>query len=142
MDLTGQLSKNLHLITALEALPLQDLAEIDPVPLPALRKPQRRLTPKQRGDLVVRYNSGASQRELAELYGITRQTVGNIIRRSKDRRRRGLDKAGVEEAIRRYAAGESLAKVGKALGVDAGTVRNQLLKHGVRMRDTQGRTRS
>lgn len=92
-------------------------------------------------ELVERYQAGALQRELADIYGIHRRTVAAIVKRHGARRRLGLAAAQVDEAVRRYRAGESLAVIGKAPGVDHGTVRNRLLERGVPMRDTHGRQR-
>lgn len=104
-------------------------------------QPQRRLTPERQLELVERYRAGALQRELAEAYEIPRGTVGQIIKRHDAQRKYGLDNAEVEVAIYRYAKGASLATIGRELGVDAQTVRNYLLKHGVEMRDSHGRPR-
>ena len=52
-----------------------------------------------------------------------------------------LNETQIEDAIERYEAGQSLAVIGKALTVDHATVRNYLLRYGVQMRDTHGRSR-
>lgn len=54
-------------------------------------------------------------------------------------RRQGLTDEQIREARKLYESGQSLAKVGAHLAVEAGTVRRALMKHGVRMRDTHGR---
>ena len=90
-------------------------------------------------ELLDRYQAGALQGELAEIYGIHRATVSTIIRRYGEVRQKGLNEAQVDDAIARYGSGQSLAVIGKAMSVDHGTVRNYLLKHGVQMLDTQGR---
>lgn len=43
------------------------------------------------------------------------------------------------EAARLYDLGLSCAKIGKILGVNAGTVRNRLIERGVVMRGVHGR---
>jgi hypothetical protein len=47
----------------------------------------------------------------------------------------------IDDAVRLYEAGQSLAKIGAELGVEAGTVRRALMKRGIRLRDTHGRRR-
>jgi DNA-directed RNA polymerase specialized sigma24 family protein len=45
----------------------------------------------------------------------------------------------IQRAVLMYAQGQSLAKIGTQLGVDAGTVHARLREQGVQMRDTHGR---
>jgi len=56
-------------------------------------------------------------------------------------RMHGLSPEQIEEAVRLYEAGWSLARIGTKLGVDAGTVQARLRERGMRMRmrDAQGR---
>jgi hypothetical protein len=103
------------------------------------RQVQVHLPGQRQLELVERARAGASNRELAEAYGVHRATVAAVLKRHGVERRRGLDEAGIQEAVRRYEAGESLATVGRALGVDPGTVKARLVERGVRMRDTSGR---
>lgn len=106
------------------------------------RQRQVRLSASKKRELVERYQAGALQRELALTYGIHSETVRAIIAASGvPKQRQGLDAQQINEAIVRYATGESLATVGKALGVDAVTVRRRLIERGVRMRDTSGQKR-
>jgi DNA-directed RNA polymerase specialized sigma24 family protein len=56
-------------------------------------------------------------------------------------RMRGLSAEQIDEAVRLYEAGQSLARIGERLGVDAGTVRARVVERRVRMRDTHGRER-
>lgn len=90
-------------------------------------------------ELVARFQEGATQRELPEAFGCHRVTVAAILKRHGVERLRGLDAAGIQAAIRRYEAGESLATTGAAHGVDAGTVRRRLLERGVEMRNVNGK---
>ena len=53
-------------------------------------------------------------------------------------RNQGLTDEQIADAVRLYESGLSLAKIGAEVGVDHGTVRRQLLRHSVRMRDTHG----
>ena len=54
--------------------------------------------------------------------------------------KRKLGKTQVEEAARRYEAGESLATVGLALNADAATVRRELHRAGLPTRPRRGRS--
>jgi hypothetical protein len=57
-------------------------------------------------------------------------------------RQRGLSPSQVDDAIRLYNSGWSLAQVGKHLGVDPTTVLNRLRERGIPTRDTHGQARS
>ena len=105
------------------------------------RQKQVHISRQTQLELLERYQAGALQRELAEVYGVHRATVSAIVRRSGEVRPKGLSETQVRDVIARYETGQSLAVIGKAIGVDHATVRNYLLKHGVQMRDTQGRPR-
>jgi hypothetical protein len=56
-------------------------------------------------------------------------------------RRRGLSPERVDDAIRYYEAGWSLARIGEHLSVDPTTVLNWLRERRVRTRDGHGRPR-
>ena len=93
-------------------------------------------------ELVAGYEAGATVYELADRFGVHRDTVSaHLHRQGVPMRRQGLNEAEVDRAVRLYIAGGSLGRVGSHLGVDAHTVRSALLKREVRMRDTQGRER-
>lgn len=87
-------------------------------------------------ELVERYRAGALQRDLANEFGVERRTAMEIIKRHGAQRKLGLSDAQVEEAAQRYASGESLATIGRALGVHAETVRLRLRQSGVTLRPT------
>ncbi|MGH4007488.1 MAG: hypothetical protein ACRDTH_04860 [Pseudonocardiaceae bacterium] len=55
--------------------------------------------------------------------------------------RRGLSPEQVDEAVRLYESGWSLAWIGQRLGINGTTVLNRLWERGVRTRDAQGRER-
>ncbi|OGL33168.1 hypothetical protein A3E20_00990 [Candidatus Saccharibacteria bacterium RIFCSPHIGHO2_12_FULL_47_16] len=79
---------------------------------------------------------------LAEQLHLTRQTIARVLKREGVTLRQiGLSDIQVEDAIELYRSGLSLAKIGEKIGVDHGTVRRQLLRRGVAMRDTHGRER-
>lgn len=146
MDLTGRYYNTKDQVSALESL-LRKLPSLDaPVkPSPGRRKPgrARQLDDEQVRKLIEGYEAGATVYELGDQFGISRQTVGKILKRqSVTRRRRGLTPEQVDEAVRLYETGWSLARIGEWMAVDPTTVLNRLREHGVRMRDTHGRPRS
>lgn len=77
--------------------------------------------------------------ELGDRFGIERRTVSSILHRhGVPMRRRGLSPEQVDDAIRRYKLGWSLARVGDHLGVNHSTVLNKLRERGIPARDTHG----
>lgn len=92
--------------------------------------------------LIEGYLAGATVHELGDRFGVSRQTVGAILKRQGvPMRRRGLSPEQIDEAARLYESGWSLARIGTRLGVDSTTVLNRLRERGVRTRDAQGRQR-
>lgn len=93
------------------------------------RKPgvNRKLTPKQTEDLITDYEAGATMVELAMSYGITRQTVGIILRReSVLLRKSGMSDAQAALAIELRGRGMSWAEVGEQLGIHGTTAWRRL----------------
>lgn len=78
---------------------------------------------------------------LGAKFKINRKTVSDILHRAGVQIRGRLTPEPVDDAVRLYAAGWSLATIGISLDTTANTVRARLLERGVRMRDTQGRER-
>jgi DNA-directed RNA polymerase specialized sigma24 family protein len=102
----------------------------------------KRLSEKQVQQLIEGYEGGATVYELGEQFGISRQTVGKILKRHSVRmRRQGLTAEQIDEAVSLYKAGWSLARIGERLDVNAGTVHARLREHGVKLRDVHGRER-
>lgn len=80
--------------------------------------------------------------ELGERFGIARQTVCRYLHRHHvPMRMRGLSPEQVDEAVRLYQAGWSLARIGNRMGVDDMTVLHRLRERGVQTRNPQGRER-
>ncbi len=93
--------------------------------------------------LIRDYVAGATLCELGDRFGVDRRTVSAILHRhGVQMHRRGLSPGQIDEAIRLYGLGWSLARVGKHFDVDPTTVLNRLRERGVRTRDTHGRARS
>ena len=109
--------------------------------LKPIQRIAKRLKEAQVEELVEAYKSGATTYQLADRFGIKRQTVSSILKRNGVTPRwRRLTKANVDEAERLYARGLSLARVADRLKVDPETVRLRLHKRGVRMRDPHDRS--
>jgi len=86
------------------------------------RRPKRarRLDESDQLDLANAYLAGDSLPVITERYAITRQTVSNILERHGVPRRYNLfSERDIEEAVRLYQSGHSLAAVGTKLGVNA-----------------------
>jgi hypothetical protein len=146
VDLRGTYYNTNTQVGALETL-LQKLPDpTTPAPPPADRpKPgrARQLHANQIQALIQGYTAGATTYELGDRFGIDRRTVSAILRRhGADMRRRGLFPHQVNDAIRLYNSGWSLARVGGHLRVDPTTVLNRLRERGIPTRDTHGRPRS
>jgi transposase-like protein len=113
--------------------------------VPETRPPkqhQRRLEADELNRLVADYMSGVDVVELATRYGIARQTVFDHMRRQgAPRRHPRLTPDDVRKAVGMYQVGKSLAAIGRAVGVDPGTVHRALIKVGVQIRDCHGRER-
>ena len=105
-----------------------------------LRQYQRRLHPNELRHLVADYVSGVEVMELARRYRIARGTVVEHMRRQGvPRRHPRLSSDDIRRVAGLYQAGDSLSTVGKAFGVDPGTVRRALTELGVPVRDCHGR---
>ena len=91
---------------------------------------------------MQQYQAGDDMRVVAERWGISRKTVAEHLRREGvTPRRRGLSPDQVQTAIRLYAAGWSLARIGERFGCDHGVVLRALQRVGVPLRDSHGRPR-
>ncbi|MDQ1039933.1 Mn-dependent DtxR family transcriptional regulator [Streptomyces sp. V3I8] len=102
----------------------------------------RKLDDDQVHALIAGYKAGATVYQLGDRFGISRQTVGKILKRhGVEMRMRGLSAKQINEAVRLYEAGQSLARIGERFGVDPTTVLNRLRERGIRTRDPQGRQR-
>lgn len=97
----------------------------------APRQAQHRLTKKEVDKLVKRYLEGASVPVLVEEFQINRVTaLEHLERRGVPRRAcvARLTGSDLTTAAELYAAGQSLAQVGKHFGVHGETVRRAFLK--------------
>lgn len=90
----------------------------------------------------ARYLAGETLRDVAPDIGISRLRLASLLRdRGVRLRRSSPTPAEVDEMIRRYAASESLERVGSRLRFSASTVRSKPLSAGIVLRDSHGRER-
>jgi len=88
---------------------------------------------------VPAYVAGDSVGGLSQRFGVSRETVNQIVRRRGiPLRPRGLSPEQIDEAVLLYEGGSSLGGVGKRFGVDARTVQRRLQERGVPMRAPGG----
>ena len=101
---------------------LRDLIEMVPKGSPEVsvgprKQVHRRLRPAEIEELVAGYQAGATACQPADRFRIHRTTVLSLLeRQSVTRRNRRLSSTEINQARELYAAGQSLAKVGKQLG--------------------------
>lgn len=117
-----------------------DRAPHTPVIVPRQKVRGRVLSKTDQEKLVKAYEGEATIRELAEEYATSKLVIKNTLRANSVliKLTQPTDQ-GIKEMIRLYESGLSLARTGERVGFDAVTVRNYLVKSGVRTRDTHGR---
>lgn len=95
-----------------------------------------RLTKADKAEITARYSQGASSRQLAETYSVSKTSIVALLReKGISIRYQGINDSQIQEIIQHYAAGASLAATGDTYGVSAETVRNLLMKHGFTLRN-------
>lgn len=103
-------------------------------------KRARRLNDTQLALLVDRYKSGTTDYELASEFAIDHRTASNQLeQQGVIMRLQPLSVETVNEIVRLYDSGLSMAKVGERVNISADSVLNYLRKRGVETRDPQGR---
>jgi len=98
-----------------------------------LTKNERNMSFDLRAKIDALWESGFSQRDIAEELGIPRTTIASYLQRSgrKAFTAKRLTAAVKAEALRLYRSGMSLLEVAKQLGVSDGAVRHLAIKAGV-----------
>lgn len=101
-----------------------------------------RLTEAMLADAEHRYEDGEVLRVIAGDLNVSRQRLAKALR-SRGVRLRGEKPSSdqLREMCRRYEQGASLAEIGALVGFNPSSVRVNLLRMGVRMRDTHGRSK-
>lgn len=80
--------------------------------------------------------------QIAQDLQLHRTTISEALRREGVvKRQKGLTPSQAKQAEHLYTSGDSLATVGRRLGVDATTIRNILIRRGATLRDPHGRPR-
>ncbi len=103
------------------------------------RQAQHRLSVAEVDELVAKYRAGVEINELATQFDVNRDTVFSILkRRQVVRRPRGCPPERVEEVVKAYETGSSLAVIGSELSVDPGTVARTLRSAGASIRPRLG----
>ncbi len=99
----------------------------------------RRLRPELVDDLVAAYDEGFTVRQLADRFGMSRETVSKILkRRGVTTRYRSLTADQTETALELYQSGLSLAKVGEEMAISRTALQNALIRTGVQLRPRRG----
>jgi len=105
------------------------------------KQAQRRLSLGEIDRLKRSYQAGVTLKNLAHDFDIHRTTAAELLKRAGiPRRRKGLSDDQLEQAIRKYEAGDSTATIGASLGFSAETVRTTLMRQGIQIRKRRGWT--
>lgn len=114
-----------------------------PTPTPSAPQPHamaQRMDEETRLRIADEYRAGMSPPLIGSRYGISRNSVMDIVAGlGVPRRRRTMQPEPVDEAVDLYQSGWSLARIGERLAFDPTTIRNRLLARGLTMRDSHGR---
>lgn len=96
----------------------------------------RELSPAERAQLTEQYRVGMSALELVRQFKMHRHTVAAHLEREgvAARPQRKMTQRMLDHAKRLYAEGQSLAAIGKQLGVEASTAGKALKRSGVKLR--------
>lgn len=112
---------------------------VDRMPIEPRQK-QRRLTPEEVDELVAARKAGVTMIQLAERFGIKRQTVSAWLAKRGDPRphQPKLSQDDIHEVVQRYQAGEASPSIAADFGVHPESLRRALRKAGVVMRAKGG----
>jgi DNA invertase Pin-like site-specific DNA recombinase len=100
---------------------------------------KRFLSENDIADIITSYHAGATTKQLANRYGISKTRVATVLReRGITLRRQGLKAEQVRKAITYYAAGRSLAWIATRLDVSHTTVAATLRRQGIQLRPRPG----
>jgi hypothetical protein len=91
--------------------------------------------------LVADYKAGVHTPELVKKYRLSKTSVLKILRDNHVTiRRQSMTPEQIAAAIQHYEDGKSLSATAREIGMPKQSVRNALLKAGVRLRTSQGPT--
>jgi transposase-like protein len=106
------------------------------------RKVQPRFSAEKALQVVAAYETGKTVYELANEYDCHRVTISAALKRQGVALRcTSPTTEQIDEMVRLYGSGLSLAKVGGQLGFNASTVHAQLRNAGIQTRDIHGQNR-
>jgi predicted HTH domain antitoxin len=107
------------------------------------RRTKIHLGPDQVTAVAAGYQAGRTIKELGAEFGIHSTVVSRILKEQGiTLRLKPMSEKDVELAIELYQAGLSLMRVSEQVTKSPGTIRSELLRHGVSIRDSHGRARS
>lgn len=107
-----------------------------------IRQHQRRLNDAQALLMANKYENGATVYQLAQEFGISRQTVSERLKKAGITMRQQSPRSElIDEMVALYKTGLSLTEVGDRVGTSPGTVHRYIRIRGVQMRDSHGRKR-
>ncbi len=113
-----------------------------PAPAAVPFKLSQRLGQEVIRQIVARYEAGEPSTALMKEFSLSKGSVLKVLREAGvAMRNQGLSGEQVDEAQGLYEAGWSLTRIGEKFDVDHTVVQRQLIRHGVRMRDTHGRVK-
>ncbi len=140
MDLLGRYSNHESPLKAIRrALSKCGTGETELLPDREPKQAQRRLSQTEVAALVGHYRAGRSLKDLAQDFQVHRGTVAaHLDRHGVTNRRGGLDPGQIDEAIRLYNDGWSLARIAESFAVYPTSVYYWLRKKGVTLRPRQG----
>lgn len=120
-------------------LPAHDTPVARPARTPATRS-IRDLRADELAAMIADYQSGATLIELASKHGYNRVGISCALKHASVRlRNQGLNTEQIDQAVRLYQSGMSLARIGDRFDVNATTVRTRLIQRGVTMRPASER---
>jgi hypothetical protein len=112
-------------------------------PLKTSYRLARRLEPGQIDQLLTGYRAGATTRDLAKQYSVSKTAVTELLTaHDVPLRHQGLSPSQVSEATQLYTAGHSVAQAALSLGVSPSSVYDALKRSGVQMRPVHQRIRN
>lgn len=103
----------------------------------------QRLEPGQIDRLLAGYRAGATTRDLAKQYNVSKTAVTALLTaHDVPLRHQGISPSQVREATQLYTAGHSVAQAALSLGVSPSSVYDALKRSGVQMRPVHQRIRN
>lgn len=140
MDLSALLSNLSSQVLDDWKQPIPTTPSVPSLPARKLQQ-QRRLPIDIVQQLIFRYQSGSSALQIAQEFGINRETALEYLKRAGISRRphvRKLTVEHVEQAGQLYATGLSLKKVAEQFDVNESTIRNEFTRAEIQVRPRRG----